>query len=908
MDARSVSPDPDPDPNPTHTHGVTSGISGDDYGVDVVDAMPGLAPRPSWSSVSDGTPEPAVAASLATDFPPPSLSVEALRGGLNRVSHPPAAAVLQSAGPTNVDVDLDLADLVEVTAGRGGAGSGGGGAGAAVAGPALFDDAWVDGYGSIAMSTQRRGAASVGLDPEEFVSTSTNPIRRDAMAQKNKTSGGKRRGGLGSTPSSSRSGPNPTVVEMPSEDGTDGIFFGDTPTYGAGGGVDDSIEDDGFLLELKPYLEYDPLPERRSPLAPTMDGGGVPPADGGPGAAVGGGGGGPGVAVGGRSGGSAAFSGLGLAEVATTRHQAQLLIVSLIEKICSLYDTDRRRSGKIFGRICDELSRAGIVSPLLLRKEATGLRTEIEAGFFGAMDSMFASVYLEEQRRRREPLRSPFPLALAPPRMEPAFSGPHGTGKTASQPGLFARSRYATEFEAIRRLGRGGFGQVVEARNMLDGMHYAIKVVTLKANVDQTAAEKVLREVTTLASLDHGNVVRYNAAWLEYGYQGGQLGQVTAAVGCSSPNDDEFTYDEPDTFESAPSESGHVNSRAASVAPGPGHFELRSAASSVASHTSADGAVETPAAGGRAGARSAPLPEGESNFKPKGPRLRLYIQMQLCDVSLHDWLRSRGRAGGKVETASGLGLFTQVLRGIAHIHGKGLIHRDVKPRNIFLKNAAVGGLPRVKLGDFGLATSSVIDVEPETPTPDRRTPQPATPGPLIGDVVVASPRRTELTTGVGTGTYASPEQLSQSAYDQKADIYSLGVVLFELLHHFNTEMERLMLIRDLRDHGVLPADFLKSFPREGALILWLTAANPLNRPTAEDVLACFPESPMGKDGPAGRATGLETVGQKLAEALEKQRALEEKNCQLEARVAELERQLAAEKQHAGDPAAASPAP
>lgn len=211
---------------------------------------------------------------------------------------------------------------------------------------------------------------------------------------------------------------------------------------------DGSDGGDEFALELRPYLEYDPLPERRSPLSPRTNES--------PGAGVGVSGG---AGAGGGAHGVLGETGHGPAEV---RHQAQLLIVSLIEKICSLYDTDPRRSDKIFARICDELSRAGIVSPLLFHKEAAGLRTEMEAGFFGAMDSMFATVFLEEQRRRREPLRSPFPLALAPPQFDTPFSPARNGPTAAAHPGtgLFGRSRYATEFEMIRRIGKGGFGQV----------------------------------------------------------------------------------------------------------------------------------------------------------------------------------------------------------------------------------------------------------------------------------------------------------------------------------------------------------------------------------------------------------------------------------------------------------------
>lgn len=71
-----------------------------------------------------------------------------------------------------------------------------------------------------------------------------------------------------------------------------------------------------------------------------------------------------------------------------------------------------------------------------------------------------------------------------------------------------------------------------------------------------------------------------------------------------------------------------------------------------------------------------------------------------------------------------------------------------------------------------------------------------------------------------------------------------GVVLFELLCPFDTEMERLTLIRNLREKGQLPAKFLKEFPKEGALILWLTAASPLNRPTAEVSISPQGPSPL----------------------------------------------------------------
>jgi len=88
----------------------------------------------------------------------------------------------------------------------------------------------------------------------------------------------------------------------------------------------------------------------------------------------------------------------------------------------------------------------------------------------------------------------------------------------------------------------------------------------------------------------------------------------------------------------------------------------------------------------------------------------------------------------------------QVARALGHAHGQGVIHRDIKPANVLVDLPA----QVVKVSDFGLAR--------------------------LGDVFGSR-------TGViaGTPAYMSPEQLVESAVDHRTDLYSLGIVLFELL-------------------------------------------------------------------------------------------------------------------------------
>jgi hypothetical protein len=70
------------------------------------------------------------------------------------------------------------------------------------------------------------------------------------------------------------------------------------------------------------------------------------------------------------------------------------------------------------------------------------------------------------------------------------------------------------DFEETEVLGKGGFGQVVKAKNRLDGRFYAIKKIKF-ARTDSPFVQKLLREVTTLSRLHHQHVVRYYHAWID---------------------------------------------------------------------------------------------------------------------------------------------------------------------------------------------------------------------------------------------------------------------------------------------------------------------------------------------------------------------------------------------------------
>lgn len=112
-----------------------------------------------------------------------------------------------------------------------------------------------------------------------------------------------------------------------------------------------------------------------------------------------------------------------------------------------------------------------------------------------------------------------------------------------SQGGLPAFSRYSQDFDEAGRLGKGGFGEVVKARNKLDGRFYAIKKISQKSTA---ALKDTLSEIMLLSRLNHPYVVRYFTAWLEEDFGDIDEDVISSTDGglfSSHDSDDEVDFD-----------------------------------------------------------------------------------------------------------------------------------------------------------------------------------------------------------------------------------------------------------------------------------------------------------------------------------------------------------------------------
>ncbi|OHT12927.1 AGC family protein kinase [Tritrichomonas foetus] len=351
-------------------------------------------------------------------------------------------------------------------------------------------------------------------------------------------------------------------------------------------------------------------------------------------------------------------------------------------------------------------------------------------------------------------------------------------------------------YNVLGELGSGSYGKVIKIQNLIDKHIYALKTI----RINREEAPFAFREIQALALINSPRVVRYFCSWVQ------NINDSNVNTECINEDLNECLNDE---LNVDLNDNTNIN-----------------------------------------------------NFSNNTEEVDLCIQMEYVPgQNLSDYIQTRQN----VDYHYCLFLFREMAIALKDIHKYGVVHRDFSPSNIILNSD--GGISVIDFGISSLRHSGIIEttencINNSTYTDNnelksfncindisRSCSEPISNSlsqyekyhslsPLSSfafEAVNPNNGKYKTVQELGTPPYASPHQMHGGKSKTYDDIYSLGIITFELFMVFQTGMERARSINELKTSHTLPTSFTQRYPELTQLILSMTDSDARKRPSAANI-------------------------------------------------------------------------
>ena len=394
------------------------------------------------------------------------------------------------------------------------------------------------------------------------------------------------------------------------------------------------------------------------------------------------------------------------------------------------------------------------------------------------------------------------------------------------------QSRLDTDFEDLEKIGEGGFGVVLKGRHKIDKDIYAIKIIDITNNKE---SDEIITEAKKMKSISGQYIVNYAISWFD-----DNLGSAEKFFeDKKEENSQVSSYISNDKFPLSKSVSVNISKNSIhklNILDGKNCniFNIKEENNEDDDNSSGNyifddknnnnNSVDLMQNNNTNSNNSNHIYNNRSKYciefmddskildksimsrkydkeiNNKNEKKYFFILMEYCDgLTLQNFINQHSNKS--IERKIIFNYIKQILKGLKKLHKNGIIHRDIKPGNIFIKNE------QIKIGDFGLATKFKKNTTLQTKDLKGFTP-----------------------------SYSAPEQTNSKTYNEKVDIYACGITFYEMCGCFGTEMERQLALRDLRIKRIILDRIATNYPEESKLIKMMTEKDYNERPSAEQIL------------------------------------------------------------------------